>query len=179
MVIKKISVVIILLLTINLIASFGLSSYYTSERPLVMAKGEKKVIDFVLQNNLGEEDILVKADIKKGKEFIKLKEDEIIVGAGTTGTKFFVEVKMPRNATGPIPIEIILKTSPYNAGAPVTLGVGAMIAFNAIPSDEVVEPSIFENKFLYIIGIPISLLILILLILLIRRKKKKKGKKKK
>ncbi len=176
---KRCAGIIVLILVLNLVSAFGVSSPYWGDRPLVMAKGEKKIIEFTLQNKAGDEDLLIKAEMIKGHEIAEMKYEEMTIGAGTTGNKFPVEIKMPRNATEPYTIEIIIKTAPAGKGAPVTLGVGAGIRFQVYPSEEVVEPSLFENKLLWFIIIGIIALVGLILIILGKKKKKKSKKDKK
>ena len=125
---------------------------------------------------VGGEDLIAKIEVVEGKELVKLEKEEYLVKIGTHSVNAPVTIKIPRNATGGEhkKIKLIIKSGGVDGGGPITMGVGAKVEFDILVTDEVIAPSIFENKFLYVISVLIIVFVLIILFILIKRKKKGK-----
>ena len=174
-------IIMFLIIFLDFVSGFGVGIPYWETQTVPMARGEKKIFNINLQNMVGDEDLIAKIEVVEGKEMVKLGKDEYLVKSGTHDLSVPITIKIPRNATEGEhqKVKLMIKSGSAGGGGPVTLGVGAMIDFDILVTDEIIAPSIFENKFLYIIGsLIIALIVIILFVIFRRRKKKKRGGKK-
>ncbi len=161
---------VILVLTSSFVSAFGVASPYWKDNPLVMAKGEKRIVNLNLQNMVGEVDVRVKAEIKKGEDIATLRKEVYAVKAGTSDTLVPVVIKIPKNATGTRKIEIAFKTITSGEGEGVVMGTGMNIGFDVLISEKVVEKPFLSMKSLLIALIIV--IICIGIILLIKKNKR-------
>ncbi len=160
-----------ILLSVNVLA-FGVASSYWKGNPVTIAPGETKTIDFRLQNT-GINDETVKAEITKGTEIAKLKQEEYLVKAGTTATKVFVEIKVPSDVTLDTNylVTISFKTvTPGNSA--VSTATGTDTSFDVLVNLPE-NPKKEQFNFTWIIVLAIVILIIIIIITILKRRKQK------
>jgi hypothetical protein len=164
---KLLCLVMIVFLSSFVYGAFGVGNYYSS-RPIVMKRGETKVIEvFELQNMKTEDDVKAKLEIVSGDEIARLKEDEFLVEANSYDTMVPIKIKIPKNmSAGTYRVEIFTKTKPPESGGMVTMGVGMASSFNVLVSEERAEP---EIPYLWIL---VAAIIIILVVIGIAAKKK-------
>ena len=163
---KKIISIILLLTLISTISAFGVSSPYWQGNPLIIEKGETRIINLNLQNMV-EEDIIVKAEIIQGEDIALLSQDIFIIKAKTYDTIIPLEITIPQDAFSEnktIKINF-KKISENNSG--IVMGTGMSVYFDVITIGNKEN----KNTFL-IIGI-IGIILLIIAIILIKKKKNK------
>jgi heme/copper-type cytochrome/quinol oxidase subunit 4 len=96
----KILLIISCIITISPLAlAFGATAPYWSERPLIMPPKESKTIPIILQNMVGEKDIILKAEITSGNEIATLEnpDKEYTVPFGRKDIKANLKIEIPEN----------------------------------------------------------------------------------
>ena len=162
---NKIILITLALILISTISAFGISSPYWEDNPLVMEKGETKVVNLNIQNMVGNEDITIRAEVIQGEEIISLKQDTFLIKAGTSDTIIPLEITIPKdiednNQTIKIDFKKVIQ-----GGEGIPLGTGMSISFDIIANE---SPK--KNYFLIIlIGV---ILLLIIIYLAIKKNKK-------
>ena len=59
------------------VSGFGVSSPYWDEKALVLSPGESKDIVLELQNMVGDEDIVLRAEVEEGSEIVTLVDEDL------------------------------------------------------------------------------------------------------
>ncbi len=91
--------IIFFIIGISLASAIGISSDYYSGNPLIMHPGETRNIVFgELQNNVGNTDLVLRANLIDGREIAKLTDSnlEYSVPANTEGQRVNMKVSIPR-----------------------------------------------------------------------------------
>ncbi|MFH1326854.1 MAG: hypothetical protein ABIH59_01875 [archaeon] len=168
----KLSFAIFLALAlISSVSAAGIVSPYWKDHPLTMDYGETKVIDFNLQNMVGDNDITIELELKKGSNIASLEKTTYFAKLGTHDTMIPLTISIPEDYNGGVQrIEIEAKEVAEDTGGMVTLNAGWMVSFDVIVSEGDVSKSSLTG---IIIGLVIAIivLVLILFIILFRRKK--------
>jgi len=172
--------VLVTFLLAGLVTAFGVSSPYWKGHPLKLYPGESTTINFNLQNNVGDTDVKVKAEVVEGADIASLKRDIYLVKAKTTDTMVPLKVTLPKDATAPRHVTIEFKTMTSGEGGMVTMGTGMKTEFDILVSE---TPTIKKEKLRLSAGtttwIVIALIIIIVIIYYLIRKKPKVTPKKK
>ncbi len=166
---KKLLCLLMIVFLSSFVYGFGVGNYYSS-RPIVMKRGEVKVVEVLeLQNMKSEDDVKARLEIVNGENIARLKEDEFLVEANSYDTMVPIKIKIPKNmSAGTYRVEIFTKTMPPESGGMVTMGVGMASSFNVLVSEETAEPSI-PYIWILVVGIVI-LLVVIGLVIRMKRK---------
>jgi len=167
---KKISFLIITLLILPLVSSFGISSPHWKGNPLELAIGEAKTINLNAQNTLGDEDITIKAEIIEGSEIITLDKDAFTIKAKSSDTIIPLKIKMPEQSSPGETKNILIefKTINDNAGG-ISIGTGMSVSF-----DVIAKPKVQDSNKTPIIRIIITIAILLAISLILFKKRKNK-----
>ena len=59
------------------VSAFGVTSPYWDENPLSMSLGQTKNVDLILQNMVGDEDMLLEATLESGSEIASLTDENL------------------------------------------------------------------------------------------------------
>lgn len=161
---------IVALLT-ALVSAAGIASPYWKDYPLYMNYGETKVVNFNLQNMVGEDDITVKAEIKEGGDIASLETDTYTAKAGTHDTMIPVTITIPKDYDKNLQrVKLEVTTVASDQEGMITLGTTWTTTFNVILSDKPVERSSLIGV---IIGLVIAILIALVIILFLLKKRRR------
>ncbi len=183
-------------LFVNMYFVYGLavSSFYPVGMPLKMTPGSEQNIFFELQNQVGEQDFDVMAEVVDGKEIAKITDKSNIysIPAHTKGQKINLRIDMPESALvgDKYNVSIYIRTVDRKEGGGISLGLGMQSRVyievvegkssfepeenvsEIIPEKESPERVIERNYVLYYIaGIIISMLFVAWVIWLFKKKK--------
>jgi hypothetical protein len=118
---------------LSLVSSAGISSPYWKDNPLYMSQGETKIVNFKLQNMVGESDITVKAEITKGMEIASLQTDTFTAKAQTSDTTIPVVVTVPQGFEDDVQeVTLEVRTVENQQGGMVSIGSGWTTSFDVI-----------------------------------------------
>jgi|SRR3989344_500986 len=121
----------ILIILTNSVFGFGVTDWLTG--PINVAPGGSHEVVFELQNMLGNEDIIAKAEIKEGNDIVTIKEgNEIDVPFGVK-KQVHVLVNIPEDySEGNYPVTIQFLTSSKQGDGPVQFNTGITKNFGVI-----------------------------------------------
>jgi len=147
----------------------GIVSPYWKDHPLQMNYGETKIVNFKLQNMVGESDITVQATLTEGVDIASLGGDTFTAPVGTKDTTIPVTITIPEEYDKSVQtVEIEVKTITPDTGGMVTLGSGWTTSFNVMLSEKPVEKA--SLIWVIIALIIVIILALVIIIFLVRRK---------
>lgn len=129
---KKLIIILgILIILTSSVLGFGVTDWLTG--PITVAPGGSQEIVFELQNMLGNEDMVAKANIKQGNDIITIKEgNEIEVPFGVK-KQVHVLVSAPEDYTeGEYPVTIEFLSSPVKGSGPVQFNTGITKTFGVV-----------------------------------------------
>lgn len=156
---------------ISSISAAGIVSPYWKDNPLYMNYGETKIVNFKLQNMVGNEDITVKAKITQGNDIASLLTETYTAKAGTSNTLIPITITIPKDYDKSAQVvELEVTTVTPAQGGMVSLGSGWTTSFNVILSEKPVS----KNSLLGLIIILAIAIILALIIILVLLKRKKR-----
>ena len=160
------SVFLLSLVLLSLVSAFGVASPYWDDNPLVMARGETKIVNLNAQNMVGDEDVLIKAELISGQEIASFEDNTYLIKAKTSDTKIPLKISIPRDAEPGMAqgVQVTFKTISQNGG--ISLGTGMSVSFNVLVSEETIA-------FDYVPYVVACLIILLIIILIVVLKKKK------
>ena len=97
---KNTAILACLVLSISIVTAYGVTAPYWKENPLRMKAGETRNIELLLQNMVGNEDIILRASILEGEEIATLidKNLDYKVPFGERELKVKLEIKTPPDA---------------------------------------------------------------------------------
>lgn len=98
---KYFGIFALFLLSLSSVLALGVTAPYWDERPLNLAPGETKDIQFTLQNMLGDSDVTLKAALIEGQEIATLTDSslEYAVPFGVKDLPVNMRISIPRSAT--------------------------------------------------------------------------------
>ena len=162
--------IFIVVLLLASISAAGIVSPYWKDNPLYMNYGETQVVNFKLQNMVGEGDITVTAIIVQGGEIATLSQDTFTAPTGTKNTLIPITITIPKDYDKSVQVvELEVKTVTEDTEGMISLGSGWTTSFNVILSEKPVEKSSLMSV---IIGLVIVIILaLIIIIFLIKRRK--------
>jgi len=160
-------------LLLSSISAAGLVLTYSEDRPLQMYYGETKTINFPFQNMVGDKDLSIKVELKKGMEIASLEKTTFDVKALTEDTMIPVKITIPKDYSKDVERVEFLVTlvSPEEEGM-VTLTSGWRGSFNVMVSKNPESATSLTNVIISLILI-IAILAVIVFVLLSKRKNKK------
>jgi len=159
-------------LAVALVASIsaaGIVSPYWKDYPLTMNYGETKIVNFELQNMVGDKDITVEVVLKQGGDIASLEKTTYTAKVHTSDTVIPLTIVVPEDYSKSFQkIEMDVKTVNEDTGGMVTLGTGWTTSFNVI-----FEEQESGTSFTWIVlGLILVVLILgIVIFVLIRRRR--------
>ena len=159
------------LMIIGMISAFAIGGDYWEDNPLSLGRGESKIVNLNAQNNIGDEDVTVKAVLTAGQEIASLSTDTYVVKAHSS-IMVPLRVNLPKDA---IPgdtkkISIEFRTVPAGNNGMVSMGTGSGWSFNVKVTEPVKKPI---NWSLWIGVIIVLVLIIIIIIVMIKKKNNK------
>jgi len=166
-----ISIILLILAFVQLISGFGVSSPYWEGNPMVLSPGEEYEINLNLQNMIGDDDLLIKAEMIKGGDIAKIKEGIYEIKAHTSDTMAPLTIKIPRDILVPQTKRIHIEfksVTPHETGM-VTMGTGMSVKFDVLIQGSPIKREIPWATIIISIGI---IIIAIVIIILIRRRKR-------
>jgi len=91
---------IALLLLSPLVSAFGVTAPYWDDNPLIMYPGQTRDFALTLQNMVGNEDMVLKAELVTGAEIATLVDEELeyLVPFGRKDIKVNLRVEIPEDA---------------------------------------------------------------------------------
>ncbi len=91
---------IIVLMFIQSVIAFGVTTHYWEGKELVIAPGDSVETDFVLQNMVGDKDITLQATIVEGAEIAEIIDDSNTyeVPLGSKNVKSHLKISIPKDA---------------------------------------------------------------------------------
>ena len=167
---KLIFSLIALFLLAGFVGAAGIVSPYWKDYPLQMNYGETKMVNFNLQNMVGDEDITIEVMIKQGSEIATLEQTTYTAAAGTSDTMIPLRIIVPENYDKQIQtISLEFKSVAPSEQGMVVLGTGWTTSFDVIISQKEVPKSALMN--LIIILAIVLLILAIIIFVLVRRRK--------
>lgn len=171
---REIVILGILLLCVNFISAFGVSSLYYPGNPLKLMPGEARNITLVLQSSESS-DTTLKATVAEGSDILKIMDSSDTYIVPVQGRQTVnLQVTLPKNAkAGTVyPVKVSLSQIVKNGGM---IGFATAIDqhFDVVVTK---NPNIFDNlmqnnTWIYLIG---GLLVVGLACFVVARKKKSK-----
>jgi len=170
MISNKIALFFAVLLLVGSVSAVGIVSPYWKDYPLNMEYGETKVVEFNLQNMVGNEDITVEVNIKQGYNIASLDKTTYTAKAKTYDTMIPLKITIPKDFSKQVqPIEVEVNTVSPETGGMINIGAGFIASFDVIVAKNEVEKS---TLVWIILGLVAALIVLLLLILFVIRKRK-------
>ncbi len=168
--INKQFILLLALLIVGSVSAAGIVLPYNENHPLMMSYGETKVVNFNFQNMVGDEDIVVKIDLKQGGDIASFEKDTYAVPLGS-------EVNIPLTIKIPDDYGKAVQNIEFNVNTVeqgveegmVGLSTGWRVSFDVIFSEKEVEKS---TLVWIILGLVIALIVLLLLIFFVIKKRK-------
>lgn len=124
------------------VSAFGVSSPYWEDHPMTIAAGEKRVVNFNLQNMVGDNTANVKIELVEGGEVVSLRKNSFTVDAGTA-LDVPLRVSVPRSADqgGVYEVQLEFRSGAVsNEGEMVSVGTGMSVSFDVIVDGEAPRP---------------------------------------
>jgi hypothetical protein len=151
------------------VSAAGIVSPYWKDNPLYMNYGETKVVNFKLQNMVGDEDITVKAELLQGNEIASLKTDTFTAPVGTKDTLIPVTITIPENYDKSIQVvELEVNSITPDQEGMVTLSSGWTTSFNVVLSEKPVE----KGSLVWVIVVLAIAIVVALVIIFVLAKRK-------
>lgn len=154
--------------------AFGVSSSYWRGNPVSVYPGEERVVDLVLQNMVGDEDIRVRAALVGGSEIASTETREYFVPAGTKDTAVPVTIRIPREVElgTTYVVTVSFETVTSGVGGGVAMGTGVDTSFDVVVVAEPPQNSPFsENYGLWIILAIVVIVLIAAVWIHLKRKK--------
>lgn len=163
-----------ILLTVNFLSAFAVSSAYYEGNPLLISPGEEKTVDVVLQNMAGSEEIVVAAKIVEGENIARVVgfEDSYSVPVGER-RKVSLKIDIPEEFRIGDETDVILSFSTVSDSESGTFGFGSGIE-SVIPV-KIIASSGVEEKQVWLPFIIVLAVIALVLIIFFIIKKVRKG----
>jgi len=164
---------LLLFLSVGFVSAAGIVSPYWEGYPLQMNYGETRVINFNLQNMVGNEDINIKVSVKGGSEIASLEKTTYSAKAGTSDTLIPLKIIVPKDYNKQVQ-KVSLE---FNSVAPsdktgmVTLGTGWTTSFDVVLSENPIDKRSLVWIIILLVAV-VLVLALIIYLMLSRRKRK-------
>ena len=170
---KKIlvSTFLLVVLSINFISAFGVSSPYWGGHPLEISQGDTKVVVLTLQNMVGDEDVTVEATLESGSEIASVKEGRYTIPAKTKDTEVPVTISIPEGVplNETYSVKVSFQTVDSGKGGAVALSTAVGTSFDVIVAN-VPKSNQGNNKLIIILLVLGVLVVLGIIIYLLRNK---------
>ena len=168
--------VVFLILLVSFVSSVGVASPVWQGNPLRISPGETRTVNLELQNMVGDEDVTIRAALKRGFEIASTKEKDYFVKAGTKDTLVPVIVSIPEDIQVDTTYQVtvsFLTVTPGSSGG-VALGTGIDTTFDVLVVELPVAlaPEKPKLEIFSIIAVVIILTAIILIVWFFLRRKK-------
>ena len=176
--------VVFSILLVDSISSVGVASPVWQGNPLRISPGETKTVNLELQNMVGNEDVTIRAVLKRGFEIASTKEKEYFVKAGTKDVAVPVVVSIPDGVLVDTSYQVTVSFQTVTPGSSgrVALGTGIDTTFDVlvVESEPVaLSPEKYpESEIFLVIAVVIILIAIILIVWFFSRRKKHSRRKK-
>lgn len=132
-----------ILLICPLVSAFGVTAPYWSSNPLVLSPGESRDVSLLLQNMVGEKDVVLKADLVKGSEVASILDSnpEYLIPFGSKDTKVNLKISVPDSASfgSKYYVTLAFKQVTASAGEMVQMASGLEKTIPVLVQEPVVE----------------------------------------
>ena len=188
---RIISIFVFLLIITPIVYSFGLTTPFFGD--IEMYKNDKRVITFMMQNMVGEQDLDVKAELLAGNEIARVIEQGKIIKVpyGRNDVPINVELITPENPKKEYQIAFIVRTLPSPERRTVQLATGlekrfkvvvsegtrpgtSSVQIETVPQPVIEEPGLFDKGDRQTVLLAIFLVIVIIILYKWVRKHKEK-----
>ena len=176
-----------LFLVFPLAYAFGVNAPYWESNPLIMYPGQETEIQLTLQNMVGDEDMILSAEITTGKEIASIMDssNKYTVPFGVKDLPVNIKIKIPEGVKvgDTKEIELTFREIVSDSGQMVQMSgsVGTKIPILIKSPEEIPSEENTETQTSSISWIPIIILVLVVIVILIiyfgKVKKDKSSKK--
>lgn len=170
---KTIILAVLFILIIPSSIAFGVTPPYWKDRPLTISPGEEKIVPIILQNMIGERDVILKAEIISGKEIAEILDPkEYLVPLGKNDIKANIKIKIPeKTKENKYILSISFTEIPKDEGKMLQIAGSALVSFPVLVQKD--EQKSSKSVFLVSAFVLIILIIIsIISIFLIKTKRK-------
>jgi len=118
---------LLILLMISNASAFGVGSFYSDSNPFVVVPGETKETYIVLQNLVGDQNMVASVEIISGKDIAKIvgNQSEYSVPLGNNNVIVNIEIKVPSGYnTGNYNVTLFVKSAPLSQKGQLELSQG-------------------------------------------------------
>ena len=158
--------------------AFGIVSPYFDGRNFLIAPGQVKSAELILQNMVGDEDVRIRTiSVKDGDGIADIPEQAYLVPAKTSDTIVPITIRIPENAPIGAKYEVVVgfETTNNEGGGAVSLGTGIETKFIVEVVSLAMAPEIEPQKPAYrntIIAVIVLVVLALIVWFIIRRKKR-------
>ena len=162
--------IIFVIAFISLVSAPGTSSPNTEDRPLQISPGETKIVEFNLQNMVGNEDVTVEVVISEGADIASLERTTYTARVGTYDTMIPVTISIPENYNKNVQrVKLEFKTVSESQGdGIVSIGAGWITPFNVFIDST--EPAASKGSLITLLVIVVAILAISVVFLIVRRR---------
>ena len=161
-------VILLAVLLSSSVFAFGVSSPYWEGNPLIIEKGETKIINLNIQN-MENRDIFVSATLTEGSDIASISNEVIEVKANTSDTILPLEITLPLETSPGESKKITVEFKTLDSKGGIAMSSGVSTSFNVFSEESVLERANTN----IIIGIIIGIFLLSLILWLIIRRRRK------
>jgi len=155
---------------LELVDAVGVSGIYTNENYLEMRLGETKEVIFILQNNEGEGDIKLRANISEGQDIVEIiGNKEYVVPADSLNVSVKLNISIPADSKEkeyqikidfePMPLEI-----PVGGMVQIELGISREFKVKII-REEKTKVELLKNNWIWII---LGILVIVAVVVIVK-----------
>ena len=178
--------ILIVVLLSNFVSAYGVTSSYwrgnsgDASNLLVMDPGETKDVTFRLQNMVGDEDIILRAEMVSGFEIARITDDNLdyLVPLGRKDVEVHIHIEIPENETigNEYEIGVVFTQVPIDEGAMLQVGGAITKSIPVVVGDIVAHEAaaLRKKKIIWTIVIIWVVIIIGLIVWLLFRRRKKK-----
>ena len=176
---------IALLLISPLVSAFGATTPYWDDNPLIMYPGQTKDFALILQNMVGDEDLVLEAELVSGAEIATLVDEELeySVPFGRKDINVNLRVTIPEDAAPGenYNIEVSFKETPTDEKGEMVQMAGQVITNVPVivksesevpPEEETLQPEEKEKVFPTTAIVLLLVIIFVILVYILSKKKK-------
>ena len=175
---KRFAIILIFLIALNFINvnALGISSYYYSKKPLIMAPGESNEVVFgKFQNMVGDHDITIRIELLEGEEIAEILDSSLdyFVPLGREDIPINMKVSIPRKSVEGEEYTITIRY--YELNPPVEIGTVGLSAASQktvrVLIQKPIKKPLKEMIWIFLIILIILILIVIIIIYFVKGKK--------
>ena len=163
---KTIILAVLFILLIPSSIAFGATPPYWKDRPLTISPGEEKIVPIVLQNMIGERDVILKAEIISGKEIAEILDSkEYLVPLGRNDIKLNIKIKIPeKTKKDKYIVSISFTEIPKDEGKMLQIAGSTLVSFPVLMQNPQEKRQISKSQSPFLLILIITTLITLILI---------------